>query len=322
MFADYDARAPFERAATYGFRLAKYTGPLPSAVTAAVALDTMHPGRRPHAPVGDDVFEVFRRQAAYDRTPLNVVVEATEQGDAWVKQTVTFEAAYGGERLRAFVFLPSGGSPPYQAVAYFPAGDAFQLRSSRDMSTAWVSLVVASGRAVLHPIYKGTYERGPVAPGPNAARDLRIAWSRDLGRALDYLETRTDIDHGRVAFYGVSAGAEAGVPLAALEPRVKVAVFQGTGLAVAVTPETDAANYAPRVRMPTLMINGRYDFETPHDAAQRPLFDLLGAPTADKRHVVLPTGHALPSEDVARELLPWLDRYLGPVRQASPARPR
>ena len=53
----------------------------------------------------------------------------------------------------------------------------------------------AAGRSSI-PVYKGTYERAaPERPGgPNAERDLRIAWSRDLGRAIDYLETRADID--------------------------------------------------------------------------------------------------------------------------------
>ena len=33
MFADYDAKGPFERAPEYGFRLAKYIRPLPAALT-------------------------------------------------------------------------------------------------------------------------------------------------------------------------------------------------------------------------------------------------------------------------------------------------
>ena len=78
-------------------------------------------------------------------------------------------------------------------------------------------------------------------------------------------------------------------------------------------PEIDLVNYAPRVRIPTLMLDGRYDFGIPYATAQRPLFALLGTPAADKRHVDFETGHALPIEDVAPEMLSWLDRYLGPV---------
>jgi dipeptidyl aminopeptidase/acylaminoacyl peptidase len=158
--------------------------------------------------------------------------------------------------------------------------------------------------------------------GPNEERELRIAWSRDLGRAIDYLDTRSDIDRSRLAFYGVSVGADAGVILSALEPRLKTSVLQSTGTGEDSAPEMDPVNFAPRVRIPTLMLNGRYDFETPVDKAQRPLFALLGSPAEHKRHAILETGHALPIDDVVREILPWLDRYLGPIAQSSRASTR
>jgi dienelactone hydrolase len=184
------------------------------------------------------------------------------------------------------------------------------------MSLMWVDFIVKSGRAVLYPIFKGTYERGPVeAAGPNAERELAIAWSRDLGRALDYLETRNDIDSSRIGFYGVSQGADAGVILTAIEPRLKASVLQGTGLWKSWPPEIDLLNFGPRVRVPTLMLNGRYDFEIPVTTAQAPLFALLGTPIADKRHAVLENGHTLSIHETAEEVLPWFDRYLGTVSQ-------
>jgi dienelactone hydrolase len=215
--------------------------------------------------------------------------------------------------MRAYLFLPKNGSPPYQTVVFFPAADAFLVRSSRDLSVARGDFIIQSGRAFLYPVYKGTYERATSDDtGSNAERDLQIAWSRDLGRAIDYLETRSDIDRARLAFYGLSVGADAGVILTALEPRLKASVLQGTGI-YDVAPEIDLLNFAPRVRVPTLMLNGRYDFANPFETAQRPLFDLLGTPAEHKRHKVFENGHALPIADVAREILPWLDRYLGPV---------
>jgi eukaryotic-like serine/threonine-protein kinase len=314
MFADFDARSPFERAPSYGFRLVKYTQPLPPAVTAAVGVETLSGDTRKQSPVDESTFAVYRRQYGYDRTPINAAVEATEGTEAWVKQTVSFDAAYDHERLRAFLFLPRSGSPPYQTVIFFPAADAFLLGSSRDMSLASVGFVIRSGRALLYPVFKGTYERRiPDQMGQFAERELRIAWSRDLGRAIDYLETRPDVDRTRLAFYGVSAGADAGVILTALEPRLKASVLQGTGIGSDSVPEIDLRNYAPRVHVPTLLLNGRYDFETRFETDQRPLFALLGPPATDKRHAVFETGHALPIEEVASEILSWLDRYLGVV---------
>jgi pimeloyl-ACP methyl ester carboxylesterase len=315
MFADFDAMGPFERAPDYGFRLARYPEPLASATTSPVPIGDLVPDVSKQQPVGDDIFAVYRRQFAYDRGPLNAVVEATEEAEIWWKQTIAFDAAYGGERMHAYLLLPKTESPPYQTVVFFPAGDAFNLRSSRDMSLANAGFIIRSGRAFLYPVYKGTYERAIADEkgGANAERDLAIACSRDLGRAIDYLETRSDIDPARLAFYGVSGGADAGVILSAIEPRIKTTILQGTGLGEVRIPETNVLNYAPRVGIPTLMFNGRYDFETPFETAQRPLFALLGAPPEHKRHVVFETGHALPIEGVAREVLPWLDRYLGAV---------
>jgi len=314
VFGGVDAGNPFERGPGIGFRLAAYAAPLPAAVTGPVRLAAVVRDGRQARPVSDEVFAEIRRSYAYDRRPLNAAIESTETTASFVHAVVTFDAAYGGERERAHLFLPRRALPPYQTVVLFPAGDAFQLRSSRDMSLAWVSLVVESGRALLYPIYKGTYERQiQDTPGEQGLRELRIAWSRDLGRAIDYLETRPDIDRTRVAYWGVSSGADAGVPLCALEPRLRTAILLGTGIWGDDTSVGDNYNYAPRLRMPVLLLNGRYDFSTPVETAQVPLFDLLGTPAADKRHVVFETGHALPLGDVAREMLPWLDRYLGRV---------
>ena len=184
------------------------------------------------------------------------------------------------------------------------------------MSLGRADFIIRSGRAFLYPVYKGTYERDA---GRRPWDRTRNASSRSRGRGISDAPStisrrvRTSIA-ARLAFYGMSAGADAGVILTALEPRMKASVLQGTGIWGDETPENDALNYAPRVRMPTLMLNGRYDFETPLETAQRPLFDLLGTPAGHKRHVVLETGHAMPIDDAAREILPWFDRYLGPVR--------
>jgi eukaryotic-like serine/threonine-protein kinase len=97
-------------------------------------------------------------------------------------------------------------------------------------------------------------------------------------------------------------------------------VLQGAGLSDHAAPELSAVNYAPRVRIPTLMLNGRYDFDLPLETSQRPLFALFGSPTDQKQHVVLETGHALPVDDVAREMLPWLDGYLGRVARSERTR--
>jgi len=321
MFAGYDSSGPFERAPDYGFRLAKYIRPLTTDLAAPVRIDALDRDPRKEKPVGDDIFAVYRRQYAYDHVPLNASVEATEETDIWLKHTIALDTGYDGDRMRVYLFLPKNALPPYQAVVFFPPAEALLLQSSRDLSVRWGDCIIRSGRAFVYPVYKGTYERSVSGQtGSSGEREIRIAWAKDLGRAIDYLETRSDIDRARLAFYGVSLGADAGVILTALEPRLKASVLMGTGIWTRWPPEIDLLNYAPRVRVPTLMLNGRYAFGEPLDTAQRPLFALLGSPAGDKRHTVLEGGHVLPLDDVAREMLPWLDRYLGPVSHSSPLR--
>ena len=95
----------------------------------------------------------------------------------------------------------------------------------------FLDFIIRSGRALLLPVYKGTYERHvETTEGPNVWRDLTIQRTKDFFRSVDYLETRTDIDHDRLGFYGVSSGASAAPRLLALEKRIKVAVAIGGGL--------------------------------------------------------------------------------------------
>jgi eukaryotic-like serine/threonine-protein kinase len=316
VFHDQDAQAPMERLPAYGFRLVTFpTAPAPAALA---RIDPRERDYTKEKPVSDEVFNLTRSLYRYDPRPLNARVEQSDDMPGMRKETITFDAAYGSERVRAYLYLPKTARAPYQTVVYFPGGDAPLLRSSRDLRLINVDYVIRSGRAVLFPVYAGTYERGTPATGQNSFRDVTIARTKDLGRAMEYLLTRPDIDHDRLAFYGVSLGAFNGVIFTAIEPRFKASVLSGGGMASSPLPvEIDLINFAPRVHVPTLMVNGRSDFALPLETLQRPLFRLLGTRPEDKHHEVLEGGH-IPSRlhDVIRVILDWFDRYLGPVNPA------
>jgi eukaryotic-like serine/threonine-protein kinase len=76
----------------------------------------------------------------------------------------------------------------------------------------------------------------------------------------------------------------------------------------------DQLNFAPRVKVPVLMLNGRFDFIFPTASSQEQMFRLLGTPPEHKRRVVYETGHDIPRTEMIKETLNWLDRYLGPVK--------
>ena len=189
------------------------------------------------------------------------------------------------------------------------------LKSSRELRLTNVDFLIRSGRALVFPVYKGTYERGAPIAGPNSWRDVTVARVKDFGRVLEYVGSRADLDRERVGYYGVSMGAYTGVMINAVTPGLKAAVFLGGGLIRGPLPlEVDPFNFASRIRVPTLMVNGRNDFQTPYQTSQVPLFKLLSLPADQKRHALFEGGH-MPSQihDVMREILDWFDRFIGAV---------
>jgi dienelactone hydrolase len=174
-----------------------------------------------------------------------------------------------------------------------------------------------SGRTVVFPVYKGTFQRRPVdSSTPALERDYRILLYKDLARTLDYLETRpADFDMSKVGYFGLSWGAWIAPIMGALEKRIKAFVLEGGGLNSGSRPECDPLNFAPRHTASTLLLNGRYDMLFPLETSAKPFIQLLGTPANDKRLVLFDGGHVPPlTTDVKREMLLWLDRYLGPVR--------
>jgi len=323
MFNMTDALSPWERRTNYGFRCVKLASPPAPAATARLELAVRDVWK--DEIVSDEVFAAFKGLYTYDRANLHARVEETQTEGGWTREKVSFDAAYGNERVIAHLFLPKNVAPPFQTVVYFPSAGA--LLADRFDTSPWVDgdrdFFLKSGRAVMVPIYKGTYQRrddvkpgGPGGNPPALWRDHLVMWSKDLGRSLDYLEGRKDIDATKMAYFGFSLGGGVAPVLLAMEGRFKAAILSSGGLWFQrALPEADGTNSVTRIKLPVLMLNGRYDSLFPVESAQLPIFRRLGTPDKDKRHVIYEAGHAaLPHVEEVRETLDWLDKYLGPVR--------
>jgi serine/threonine protein kinase/dienelactone hydrolase len=331
MFTKRDFRSPWDRSPVNGFRCADY--PHGEQSVANVLFD---PAPQPQVtrdyssakPCTDEEYRIIRRQYECDQRPLNAVIESIDEGSPFLRrcEKITFDAAYGGERVTAYLFIPKDVDPPYQTVVYWPGDGATREVSFQGLpDREFTEFVITSGRALLFPVYKGTFERRlAVRPAPDGSPSAFTEWiiqtCKDLQRCLDYLETREDIDSGRMAYYGMSAGAVFGPMALAVEHRFKAAVLAIGGFPVSGpadrVPAIDPLNHAPRVRTPVLMINGEGDFFFPLESSQRPMYQSLGTPEPDKEHRVYPGGHGLLSlfgRQIRDDVLGWLDRYLGPV---------
>ncbi len=318
-----------DRSPRNGFRMVSYPKPETVPEAAFGFLDLRRPiDLRSRPPVPDAVFRVYKEQFAYDRTELNAQVESREQSPGgWIHERISFDAAYGGERVPAHLFLPGNIPPPYQTVVYFPGSATRSTPSSENLEsyyefTMFLSFLVRSGRAVLFPVYQGTFERGSpeLLPllrrknvGSHAYSEYFVQIVKDLRRSIDYLESRPDIDGERLAYYGMSWGANLGAIIPAVEERFRASVLVAGGLAGRGRPEVSDVTYVSRVRTPTLILNGRYDGIFPLETSSQPMLDLLGTPAEDKRLILYETDHIPPRTEYIREILAWLDKYLGPV---------
>ena len=316
-FVQPDAKPPFDRGAENGFRCVRYTVP-PAQSLLLPKLELEFPAL---APVGDEPFRSYRALFSYEpKDPKARTVQVDRDNPDWTKEHVTFEAAYSTEQVSGYLFLPKNAKPPFQVLVYHPSAQAQQFKdaSALDAPPRW-DFLVRTGRAVFHPVLPGTYGRTKPQPRtPVAELAALVERGQDIRRAVDYLESRPDIDPSRIAYIGASWGAGSAPIFLAVEPRFKAAVLEDGGFFVTPPlPEMNAVNYAPRVHIPVLMINGRYDYFFPLELAQKPLFNLLGTPAVDKRHVILEASHDVtPLRQVLmRETLDWLDKYLGPVQR-------
>ncbi len=317
MFMSKNGLSPLDRSETNGFRCIKVDAALDPKLTAPIP--NLIYDFSEIEPVDDEVFEIYKSLYAYDRTELNAAVDASDEtSEHWRMEKVSFDAPYGNERVIAYLYLPRKTAPPYQVVLYSPGSSSLRL-SSMEPELALVDFIPKSGRVLMFPVYQETYERrqGFYFEGPQAQRDIRIHWVKEIMRSLDYLETRPDIDHEKVAFLGLSMGARIGPIATALDERFKASVLLAGGFDLVdlrYPPEISQYNFASRVRVPTLMISGRFDFGRPYETGQIPALRLLGTPEEHKRLAVFDSGHLPPRVDCIRETLDWLDRYLGEVQ--------
>ena len=144
----------------------------------------------------------------------------------------------------------------------------------------------------------------PAAGAALLLGETLLGWRvHDLVRAVDYAETRSELDASRLAICGISGGATAALFATALEPRLRAALLSGYltsfGASIARKPHC-ICNYVPGLGRlcemvdiaalvaprPLFLEHGTRDALYPVDAAceafegLRPVWSTLGAPDA------------------------------------------
>jgi cephalosporin-C deacetylase-like acetyl esterase len=324
LFTTWSQLPPFDRSPQNGFRCAKYLDrdKVPESAFRKINLGEGRDFSK-EVPVSEEIFKIYKNQFLYDKLPLKPVIkERDESAEDWIVEKIEFDAAYDGERMLAYLCLPKNANPPYSAVIFFPGIYAFTEKefNYRTYTSSMFDFILKSGRAVMFPIYSGTYERKAGQPPMRLSHQYSEWLTRsvkDFSRAIDYLDTRTDIDKTNHAFIGHSMGGRLGGIIPAVEDRLSANIIIVGGFSGKAFPEAEEINYVSRVKIPTLMLNGRFDNQFPYETAVLPFFNLLGTPEKDKKIIIYETDHYVPRSEMIRETLNWLDKYLRPVNHLS-----
>ena len=317
MFSQFGGRPGFFSSEKLGFRCARVA--LDSAGDQGamrIELDREVPQYTSPSP---EAFAKLASSYSYTATPLEARIEQTTETPEWKREKITFTGA-NGARAIAYLYLPHHTRRPLQVMHYVPAGDVDGgFRSLPDAMEDRMAPFIRGGRAAFGVVLEGYIERlrpaGFVRPEITTVEFADIVVNRvtDLRRGLDYLETRSDIDMSRLAVLAPSAGSTLGLILGGLETRYRAFVFIGAGLPEyyrAISAAANPINFAGRIRAPKLILQGRYDEDTPLRTATEPFFKLLSEP---KRLTLFDGGHVPSVEVVMSSTSAWLDDQLGRV---------
>jgi serine/threonine protein kinase/formylglycine-generating enzyme required for sulfatase activity len=267
----------------------------------------------------DPQFRELARTYDYARTPLEPeMVEATETAD-WRREKITFNGA-SGKRAIAYLYLPKNAARPLQVVQMLAGTDVDSGITAVSLAAeGWLGSVIKSGRALLAVAAEGTSER----PWPSnferpryesvEYRDLLVNRYTDHRRGLDYIETRGDIDMTRVGFVGISSGASSGLILVAVEGRYRSVFLTASGLPsyyMTNQPDANPINFAPHIRQPKYVLNGRFDEDFPGKTVLEPMLKLFPEP---KELELYDGPHAPPIEVLVPAMNKFFDKTLGPV---------
>jgi eukaryotic-like serine/threonine-protein kinase len=316
-FNDAYNQPAMDRSIGNGFRLAKsITDEVDSIQVGEVRMAFRDYSQE--TPVDDISFELIRSQFDYDKTALKPTLETVLTEQEYTVEKATFTAGYNDERMIAYLYIPNGYKAALQPIIFFPgSNDIHSRKFNIERGLRSLDFILKSGRILVYPVLKGTHERFDELNSdlPNESvfyKDHVIMWRKDIGRIIDYLETRDDIDVANLGYLGWSWGGYLGGLIPAVEPRFKAIVLNVGGMVMNKSlPAADQLNFLPRVKQAILMLNGKYDMFFPVETSQKYMFEFLGTPDKDKKHIVYGTGHLVPKTAFIKETLFWFDKYLG-----------
>lgn len=280
--------------------------------------------------------EDFSEFYVYDKSiPLNATEELIRDEGVCKIYRVYFNSV-NGERVPSLVSIPTG-SGRFQCIVFLHG-----YGGSKEDMLSFAGLIAAEGYAIISidaEFHGERMEEGKALYSPNLEESRMgiIQTIVDLRRAVDYLETRREIDCERIGYVGGSMGGILGAIFIGVEPRIKAAALLVAGGNMSlmimksqhpaipairkyleeqgmtyeelqkalnpVEPLNFIRRFSPR---PVVFHLGKHDQIVPAEAGEQ-LYEASGEP---KQVYWYDSGHDLPLELVAARILDFMEREL------------
>jgi dienelactone hydrolase len=275
------------------------------------------------AVVGEAGFEFLRDFFEYDHTvPLNAEIVERDEAEGYVREKVVFRGVRDS-RVPAYLAIPESEAAPHAGVLLihgvggsksdwwqesFHSGEAVTRRLLSDGFAVMTLDVPYHGERLAENDFESPevflFQKGWLY----RARDMIVASVVEHRRAIDYLESRPEIDAARSDVIGYSMGGMMAFHLAALHPRVDTVVACVPPLLKEPYSAMTVRSFAPRVDDKRfLMMIGKDDRRNYSVDDAREVFELVNG--AEKDFVVFESGHQLPREWTDRAAN-WIDVHL------------
>lgn len=281
------------------------------------------------------------------RTSLNSKVAGTVEGEGFKVEKIVFESL-PGRYVTAHLYLPEDLTQPVPAciemcghgLAGKGSGSILAIRMAINGIAVMVVDPVAQGERLQlidekgHALTRGvTTEHTLLNPAFNLLGSSLAAqeyW--DNSRAIDYLQSRADIDKDKIGAYGFSGGGTQASYLIGLDERVKVGCvglfFSSRARTLELQGPSDGCQQIPNegceriegadfalmmAPKPFIVLDGKYDFVDHWGALcgfeeLKKCYTVLGYPERVAQYYA-EDGHATPL-DVQIRLVEWFKKWL------------